>query len=85
MLSGESSGNIAKKDQMSIRLLRRIIQGFSNIIRLVFLKRSTSILKFNKTIYITFFARLAFIIMRTVRLCGNRGRQLELNSFEDAF
>ena len=39
-----SSGTIiAIKDRISLRLLRRIIQGFSNIIRLVsvFLKRGT--------------------------------------------
>ena len=70
--TASSAGNIPMdknpQNRINIHLQRRIIQGFSNIIRLVFLKRDTHSLKM---IYITFFTLHAFIIMRKTHMCGN--------------
>ena len=87
-----SSGTIiAIKDRISLRLLRRIIQGFSNIFRLVsvFLKRGTHSLKFNEMIYVTF--SLCLLILLCVKhVCagityGIDGVKSSNSAFEDAF
>ena len=89
-----SSGNIPitdknTQDRISIRLLRRIVQG-SNIIRsVVFLKRDTHSLKFNKVIYIIF--SLCMLLLLCVKhICaGITYDGIDVKSsnsgFEDAF
>ena len=71
------------QDRISIRLHSKF-QGFSNIIKfVVFLKRGTHSLNFNKMIYVTFFTLYAFIIMRK-HICAGITYGIDVKSSNSA-